>query len=125
MSEQKNNVVSITVNKRKAADILPFIDVYIARKEEEIREIEFLVERYEKRRLAEERQYRMLSPMRKFMAGKKPDHHAAVEYIHFVKKPMEKLNVLRQEIESARRIQHSSPSDVVDVTVDLENALSM
>ncbi|MFB9327411.1 hypothetical protein ACFFSY_15895 [Paenibacillus aurantiacus] len=106
--------------QRKAAEVLPFLNAYIAKKEQEIAEIEQMVERYEKRRLLEERAYQSMSALRRLLSGKKPDHHLAVEYIHYVKKPMEKVRMLRQEIEHARAIQHSAPTDVVALSQDLE-----
>ncbi|CAM3291982.1 hypothetical protein PALU110988_13985 [Paenibacillus lupini] len=108
---------------RKAAEVLPFIDAYVTKKEQEIAEIEQMVERYEKRRLKEERAYQSMSTLRRILSGRKPDHHLAVEYIHFVKKPMEQVRALRQEIEHARSIQVSSPTDIVSVSVDLVNEL--
>ncbi|WP_042165210.1 hypothetical protein [Paenibacillus gorillae] len=109
---------------RKAAEVLPFIDAYVVKKEQEIIEIEQMVERYEKRRMKEERAYQSMSAFRRLLSGRKPDHHLAVEYIHFVKKPMEKVRELRQEIENARSIQlSSSPGDMVSVSSELANEL--
>jgi hypothetical protein len=111
---------SAAAQHRKAAEVFPFIDAYVAKKEQEIAEIEQMVERYEKRRLMEERAYQSMSTLRRMLSGKKPDHHLAVEYIHFVRKPMEKVRQLRLEIESARSIQNgSAPSDIVSVPFEL------
>ncbi|ACT03401.1 hypothetical protein [Paenibacillus sp. JDR-2] len=112
-----------STHHRKAAEVLPFIDAYVAKKEQEIAEIEQMVERYEKRRLKEERAYQSMSTLRRLLHGRKPDHHLAVEYIHFVKKPMEQVRALRLEIEHARSIQVSSPTDIVTVSGDLVNEL--
>ncbi|MFF2480702.1 hypothetical protein [Paenibacillus sp. NPDC058071] len=110
---------------RKAADVLPFIDRYISKKEQEIAEIEQMVERYETRRMKEERAYQSMSTLRRLLAGKKPDHHLAVEYIHFVKKPMEKVRELRQEIENVRSIQQSAGlNDIISVSSDLASELN-
>lgn len=106
--------------KKKAAEVLPFLEAYIARKEQMIAEIEQVVERYEKKRLAEERAYGAMSPLRRMFSGKKPDHHLAVEYIHYVKKPMEQVRKLRLEVEQARSILNGSqPHDEVNVPDDL------
>ncbi|MCA0755490.1 hypothetical protein KP806_10540 [Paenibacillus sp. N4] len=111
---------SAVAEHRKAAEVYPFIEAYVAKKEQEIAEIEQMVERYEKRRLMEERAYQSMSTLRRMLTGKKPDHHLAVEYIHFVRKPMEKVRMLRQEIEKARSIQNSSaPTDIVSVPFEL------
>ncbi|WP_246070589.1 hypothetical protein [Paenibacillus kobensis] len=95
---------------RKPADVLPFLDAFIARKEAEIAEIEQMVDRYEKRRLMEERAYQSMSVIRKMLSGRKPAHHVAVEYIHYVKQPMERARMLRQEIERARQLRDSKTS---------------
>jgi hypothetical protein len=106
--------------KRKAAEVLPFLEAYIARKEQLISEIEQVVARYEKKRLMEERAYQAMSPLRRMFSGKKPDHHLAVEYIHYVKKPMEQVKKLRAEVEQARLILNGSqPHDEVHVPDDL------
>ncbi|GAA4836922.1 hypothetical protein GCM10023310_13030 [Paenibacillus vulneris] len=98
------------ITRRKTAEVLPFLEAYIARKEEQIAEIEQVIERYEKKRLMEERSYRAMSSFRRIFAGKKPDHHLAVEYIHYVKKPMEQVRQLRMEVEKAKSILNSSES---------------
>ncbi|MBD2872119.1 hypothetical protein [Paenibacillus arenilitoris] len=115
---------AVPVQHRKAGEVFPFIDAYVAKKEQEIAEIEQMVERYEKRRLMEERAYQSMSTLRRMLSGKKPDHHLAVEYIHFVKKPMEKVRLLRLDIENARSIQNvSAPTDIVSVPYELANEM--
>ncbi|MDQ0115403.1 hypothetical protein [Paenibacillus harenae] len=111
---------SRTSHHYKAGEVFPFIDAFIAKKEQEITEIEQMVERYEKRRLMEDRAYQSMSTLKRLITGKKPDHHLAVEYIHFVKKPMEKVRALRLEIENARSIQNrASANDIVSVSDEL------
>jgi hypothetical protein len=94
--------------KRKAAEVYPFLEAYITRKEQQVTEIEQVVERYERKRLIEDRAYQSMSSLRKMFSGKKPDHHLAVEYIHYVKKPMEQVKRLRDEIVQARAIIEES-----------------
>ncbi|MEV5027683.1 hypothetical protein [Paenibacillus sp. LPE1-1-1.1] len=115
----------IAAHHRKAGEVFPFIDAYVAKKEQEIAEIEQMVERYEKRRMMEDRAYQSMSTLRRMLTGKKPDHHLAVEYIHFVRKPMEKVRALRLEIESARSIKNvSAPTDIVTVSYELANEMN-
>lgn len=76
---------------RKAAEVYPFLETYITRKEQQAAEIEQVVERYEKKRMLEEQAYQSMSSLRRMFSGQKPDHHLAVEYIHCVKKPMEQV----------------------------------
>ncbi|MBW7458445.1 hypothetical protein ACFOLF_09540 [Paenibacillus sepulcri] len=110
---------------RKAAEVIPFLEAYISKKEQEIAEIEQMVERYEKRRLIEERSYQSMSTLRRLLSGKKPDHHLAVEYIHYVKKPMEKVRALRIEVENARSILRSSgTSDIIAVSDELADEMN-
>ena len=109
---------------RKAAGLIPFLSTYIAEREQEIAEIEQMVERYEKRRLQEERTYQSMSTLRRMISGKKPAHHLAVEYIHYVKRPMEKVRSLRLEIEQARAILNTSdPSEIIAVSSELAEEL--
>jgi hypothetical protein len=110
---------------RKAAEVLPFLEAYIARKEQQSLEIEQVVERYEIKRMKEERAYQTMSSLRRMFSGKKPDHHLAVEYIHYVKKPMEQVKKLRAEIAKARQIMtESKPGDVVSIPDELEELFS-
>ncbi|MFD0677811.1 MULTISPECIES: hypothetical protein [unclassified Paenibacillus] len=112
------------MNKRKAAEVYPFLEKYMARKEEQIAEIEQVIERYEKKRQMEERSYQSMSPLRRMFTGKKPDHHLAVEYIHYVKKPLQQIRQLRAELENARLIlNNSDPADLVTISDDLEKEL--
>jgi hypothetical protein len=108
-------------SSRKAADVYPFLEAYIARKEKQVAEIEQVVSRYEIKRLKEERVYQSMSTFRRMFSGRTPDHHLAVEYIHYVKKPMEQVKRLRQDIDQARRIlEESDPGDHVFVPSDME-----
>ncbi len=88
-------------------------------------DIEQVVERYEIKRMKEERAYQTMSSFRRMFSGKKPDHHLAVEYIHYVKKPMEQVRKLRAEIAHARQIMNESkPGDVISVPDEIEELLS-
>ena len=110
---------------RKAAEVFPFLEAYIARKEQQVVEIEQVVERYEMKRMKEERAYQAMSSLRRMFTGKKPDHHLAVEYIHYVKKPMEQVNKLRAEIARARQIMNESkPGDDITIPEEFEELLS-
>jgi hypothetical protein len=110
--------------KRKAAEVYPFLEAYIARKEEQISEIEQIIDRYQKKRLMEERSYQAMSSLRRMFTGKKPDHHAAVEYIHYVKRPMMQIRELRAEIDNARSIMaDSDPGDLISISDELQKEL--
>ena len=110
---------------RRAAEVYPFLEAYIARKEQQVAEIEQVVERYEIKRMKEERAYQSMSSLRRMFTGKKPDHHLAVEYIHYVKKPMEQVKKLRADIEQARMIlKESKPNDVISIPEEIEQDLS-
>lgn len=108
------------MEKRKAAEIFPFLEVYIAKREHQIAEIVQMIERYEKKRMMEERAYQAMSPLRRMLSGKKPGHHIAVEYIHYVRKPMEQVKNMRIEIETARAIlEESQPQDMIKLTDEM------
>jgi hypothetical protein len=114
----------ISVEKRKAADVYPFLEVYITKREHQIAEIVQMIERYEKKRMMEERAYQAMSPLRRMLSGKKPDHHIAVEYIHYVRKPMEQVKIMRHEIETARAIlEDSQPQDMIKLTDEMAKEL--
>jgi len=83
---------------RKSADVHSLLEALIAKRMQAIAEIEQMVERYERRLRMEEQSYRSMSPLRRMLTGKRPDHHLAVEYIHYVKKPLEKARELRAEV---------------------------
>ncbi|WP_219835943.1 hypothetical protein [Paenibacillus sp. R14(2021)] len=113
------------LRQRKAAEVIPFLNTYIAKREQEITEIEQMVERYQKRRLQEERSYQSMSTLRRMLSGKKPDHHLAVEYIHYVKKPMEKVRTLRQEIEQARAFLNTdNASGTIHVSTEIDEEMN-
>ncbi|MCD9026493.1 hypothetical protein [Cohnella silvisoli] len=84
--------------RRKTAEVHSLLEALISKREQEITDIEQMVERYERRIRFEEQAYRSMSTLRRMLTGKKPDHHLAVEYIHYVKKPMEKVRSLRLEV---------------------------
>jgi len=96
--------------QRKDAEVFPFLETYITKREQLILEIEQVIERYEKRRMREEQAFQTMSNFRRLFSGKKPDHHLAVEYIHYVKKPKEQIRQLRDEIQAARVIVDQTSS---------------
>lgn len=98
----------VRTEKRKTGELVPFLETYISRKQLLMDEILQVVERYEKRRAVEEKAYQTMSPFRRMLSGRKPDHHLAVEYIHYVKKPMEQVKKLRNEIEIAKSLMAES-----------------
>ena len=91
------------LKKAVPGEALPFLEAYIGRKQQQIDEILQVVEHYERKRAMEEQAYQRMSPLRKMLTGRKPDHHLAVEYIHYVKQPLEQVKKLRQEIEAAKQ----------------------
>ena len=95
---QERNKTALT------ADVHSFLELFISKRERQITDIELVVSRYEKKRHTEERASQSFSGIRKFFSGKKPDHHLAVEYIHYVKKPMEQVRMLRAEIDTAKQM---------------------
>ncbi|REE56348.1 hypothetical protein A8990_16320 [Paenibacillus taihuensis] len=124
MTDPITNIPTSRMRHRKAAEVIPFLNSYIAKREQEIAEIEQMVERYEKRRQQEERAYLSMSTLRRMLSGKKPDHHLAVEYIHYVKRPMEKVRTLRAEVEQARAIlATNNPTDIIAVTSEMDDEL--
>jgi hypothetical protein len=114
----------ISVEKRKAAEVYPFLEAYIAKREQQISDIMQMVERYEKKRMKEEQAYQTMSPLRRMLSGKKPDHHIAVEYIHYVRKPMQQVKQLRSEIGNARAIlADTEPQDMINLSDEMVNEL--
>ncbi|WP_052339645.1 hypothetical protein [Gorillibacterium massiliense] len=107
----------------KPGELLPFLEAYIARKQQQIDEITQVVERYEKKQAAEERAYQTMSPLRRMLSGKKPDHHLAVEYIHYVKKPMEQVRKLRAEIEAVQEALAQNPLKKEDLPEEIRNQI--
>ncbi|MBP1993469.1 hypothetical protein [Paenibacillus eucommiae] len=106
---------------KKAADIYPFLEAYISRKEQQAAEIERVVERYEIKRLKEERAYQTMSPLRRVFSSKKSAHQLALEYMHHVKKPMEQVKRIRQEISHARwLLSESKPGDEMIIPIHME-----
>ncbi|RUS45534.1 hypothetical protein [Cohnella sp. AR92] len=99
MNEPVSSTVATPSSKRKNAEVFSFLESLIEKKEAEIGEIEQMVDRYERRVQREEQAYRTMSPLRRMLTGRKPDHHLAVEYIHYVKKPKERVRLLREEVE--------------------------
>lgn len=100
--------------RRKSAEVHSLLEALIEKREQEIIEIEQMVERYERRIRAEELSYRSMSTFRRMLTGKRPDHHLAVEYIHYVKKPMEKVRFLRQEIAGFQEVLSGDKSTLLN-----------
>lgn len=56
-----------------------------------IAELHGRIERYEKRRAQQQAAYHKMSSLRKLFSGKAPDHHLAVEYMVYVRQPMQEI----------------------------------
>ncbi|BAU27314.1 hypothetical protein DFP93_102443 [Aneurinibacillus soli] len=56
-----------------------------------IAELHNRIERYEKRRAQQQAAYHKMSSIRKLFSGKAPDHHLAVEYMVYVRQPMQEI----------------------------------
>ncbi|HJV46849.1 MAG TPA: hypothetical protein VJ824_14120 [Bacillota bacterium] len=63
------------------------------------------IEQFEKKRMAEERMYRSLSPLRKLIVGKRPDHHLAVEHMVYVKRPLQEIDELSFQIRLIEQLE--------------------
>jgi hypothetical protein len=124
---EHNPVKAISQERQKSdagADVHSFLELFIAKREKQITEIELLVSRYEKKRHTEERAGQSFTGLRKFFSAKKPDHHLAVEYIHYVKKPMEQVRLLRAEIEMAREMMaQSSQAEILAIFAAADRAV--
>lgn len=107
---------------RKCSEVAPLLETYVAVRERQITDIEQLVERYEKQRLLEEHAYHSMSAIRKLLFGKKPEHHLAIEYLHYVVKPLEQIRQLHSEIETAQKALNQCTSGD---TVDLPREMAM
>lgn len=111
--------------ERKAADVYPFLEAYIERRESQITEIQQVIDRYQRKRLKEDQVYHTMSPLRRMFAGKKPDHHLAVEHIHYVKKPMEQIRKLQREISRAKELMdNTKPGDSILIPDEIENEIN-
>jgi hypothetical protein len=75
------------------------------------------VEDYEKSRIAREMSYHAMGPLRRFLAGKKPDHHLAAEYIAFVKRPLQEISRLTGEIRSIQLAEEKLLQGVAEITL--------
>jgi hypothetical protein len=114
--ESRASVAPTSTQRRKSAEVHSFLEALIAKREQEILEIEQMVERYERRIRLEEQAYRSMSTLRRILSGKKPDHHIALEYIHYVKKPMEKARMLRLEIAKYEQMLNGSlPAELAEL----------
>jgi len=115
MNDPVDSVLPSAPLPRRSAEVISFLESLIEKRTQEIAEIEQMVERYERRARKEEQAYRSMSPLRRMLAGKKPDHHVAVEYIHYVKKPLEKAKALREEIARYRAmLDGTTPVEFTD-----------
>jgi acetyl-CoA carboxylase alpha subunit len=64
------------------------------RREKKIQELRRKIEQYEKRRSQEQTAYQNMSPWRRWIAGRTPDQHRAVEYMVYIKQPMQEIERL-------------------------------
>ncbi|MFC5402792.1 hypothetical protein [Cohnella soli] len=116
MEEPITSLPGRIVSRKKTAEVHSLLEALIAKRVQEIAEIEQMVERYERRIRLEEQAYRTMSAFRKMLSGKKPDHHLAVEYIHYVKKPLEKARGLRAEVAKYQQMLNGTlPAELSDL----------
>lgn len=63
-----------------------------------IRNLYQKIDAYEKKKLQEQVAYHKMSAFRKLLAPRTPTHHLAVEYLVYVKEPLEEIDKLNKEI---------------------------
>lgn len=72
--------------------MLPLLEDMLQLRENQVRMLVEKVEKYEHKRNAEERVYQSMGPFRRLLAAKRPEHHLAVEYMVYVKRPLQEIN---------------------------------
>ncbi len=108
--------------RRRVEEVYSFLEAYIAGKARQIEEIEQAVDRYQKKSMREEQAYQTMSPLRRMLIGKKPDHHLALEYIHYVQKPLEKAKLCRSAMVAAiQLLKEAEGSGTLVLPEDLED----
>lgn len=68
------------------------------KREKLIKNLNQKIEIYEKKKVQEQVAYHKMSAFRKLLAARTPDHHLAVEYLVYVKQPLEEIEKLNREI---------------------------
>jgi hypothetical protein len=86
-------------------------------REERIGKLQERIEQYEKRRAQEEAAYRKMPVFRRWISGRTPDHHLAVEYMVYVKRPMQEIEKMMAAIRRIDKIIEIINQNVECVTV--------
>ncbi|HET7579470.1 MAG TPA: hypothetical protein VFK33_09325 [Bacillales bacterium] len=81
-----------------AKELIKILQHIRKQREYEITEIQDKISQYEQKKRSEEAFYRSLSPVRKFFAGRPPNHHQAVEYMVHVKDRFKKIKRIKRSI---------------------------
>lgn len=81
-----------------------------------IKSLQQQIETYEKKRAQQQAAYHRMSAFRKLLAGKTPEHHLAVEYLVYVKQPMEEIEKINREISlikwMAEKLRETTGQDI-------------
>jgi hypothetical protein len=72
--------------------------------EQEMKQMQEKVERYEKQRYREESLNQSLSPFKRLFTVKKPDHHLAVEQMVYLKRPLQEMEKMSRKLQEIARL---------------------
>ncbi|MEW9667810.1 hypothetical protein [Ammoniphilus sp. 3BR4] len=78
--------------------MMPLLEEMLHLREKQVRGLVEKVEQYENKRNAEERVYQSMGPFRRLLAAKRPEHHLAVEYMVYVKRPLQEINDIQADM---------------------------
>lgn len=85
--------------------LLAVLQRMMKKRQEMIQALRNKIDRYEKQRAQERIAYHKMSAFRKWLAGKTPEHHLAVENLVYIKQPMEEIERLTDELARLKRIE--------------------
>lgn len=93
----------VLMDKVAIDQMLPLLEEMLHLRENQVRGLVEKVEQYENKRNAEERVYQSMGPFRRLLAAKRPEHHLAVEYMVYVKRPLQEINDIQADIKKIEK----------------------
>ncbi|WP_051331211.1 hypothetical protein [Aneurinibacillus terranovensis] len=88
-------------------------------RKEMVRSLRERIEHYEKKRAKEQAAYQKMSALRRWIAGKTPDHHLAVENLVYIKQPMQEIERINAELQRLQRLAEAAAKRFDEISIPL------
>jgi hypothetical protein len=104
MKVEVETTYRVLVEDAEKSILLEVLTYMVQERRNRIHGLREKIERYERKREQERNAYQQMSTIRRWLAGRTPEHHLAVEQLVYVKQPMMEIERLAGEMSRLQKV---------------------